>query len=143
MEKPLISVIVPVYNVKQYLRRCVDSILKQTYENIEIVLIDDGSTDESGAICDRYAQKDVRVKVIHKENGGLSDARNKGMQEARGEYFAFVDSDDYIAKDYIAYLFELIVENKAQISLCGYLKFIEKLPQKERKAVSVKKDGQE
>ena len=77
MEKPLISVIVPVYNVKQYLRRCVDSILKQTYENIEIVLIDDGSTDESGAICDRYAQKDVRVKVIHKENGGLSDARNK------------------------------------------------------------------
>ncbi len=123
MEKPLISVIVPVYNVKQYLRRCVDSILKQTYENIEIVLIDDGSTDESGAICDRYAQKDVRVKVIHKENGGLSDARNKGMQEARGEYFAFVDSDDYIAKDYMAYLFELIVENKAQISLCGYLKF--------------------
>ena len=107
MEKPLISVIVPVYNVKQYLRRCVDSILKQTYENIEIVLIDDGSTDESGAICDRYAQKDVRVKVIHKENGGVSSARNEGLKYIKGKYVNFLDSDDKLSENTLeeVYLF--------------------------------------
>ena len=123
MQKPLISVIVPVYNVEHFLRYCVDSIIEQTYKNIEIILIDDGSTDASGTICDEYEKKDFRIKVIHKENGGLSDARNKGMQKACGEYYAFVDSDDFIARDYIAYLFELIDKNKAQISVCGYLKF--------------------
>lgn len=93
--KELISVIVPVYNVEKYLRRCVDSILKQTYRNLEILLVDDGSTDGCAAICDDYGRKDVRVRVIHKENGGLSSARNVGIDAAMGELLAFVDSDDF------------------------------------------------
>ena len=96
MSKPLISVIVPVYNVEKYLGKCVDSILAQTYENLEIILVEDGTRDGCGAICDAYAAKDPRVRVIHKENGGLSSARNAGMDIARGEYFGFVDSDDWI-----------------------------------------------
>lgn len=96
MSKPLISVIVPVYNVEKYLGKCVDSILAQTYENLEIILVEDGTGDGCGAICDAYAAQDPRVRVIHKENGGLSSARNAGMDIARGEYFGFVDSDDWI-----------------------------------------------
>ena len=92
----LISVIVPVYNVAPYLRQCVDSILSQSYTNLEVLLIDDGSTDESGAICDEYAQQDSRVKVIHKSNGGLSSARNVGLSLASGEWIGFVDSDDWL-----------------------------------------------
>lgn len=94
----LISIIVPVYNVEEFLNRCVESILIQSYKNIEILLIDDGSTDNSSKICDEYSIKDKRVKVIHKENGGLSDARNIGLENANGKYIAFVDSDDYIRK---------------------------------------------
>jgi len=86
MDKPIISVIVPVYNVEPYLRRCVDSIINQTYNNLEIILIDDGSSDHSGEICDEYATKDNRIKVIHRENGGLSAARNTGLNIAKGEY---------------------------------------------------------
>lgn len=93
---PLVSVIVPVYKVEPYLRKCVDSIIGQTYRNLEIILVDDGSPDNCGCICDEYAEKDSRVKVIHKENGGLSDARNIGMQAMGGEYLAFVDSDDWL-----------------------------------------------
>ena len=93
---PLISVIIPVYKVEPYLRECVDSVLAQTYQNLEIILVDDGSPDNCPAICDEYAEKDARVKVIHKENGGVSDARNTGLQKASGEYIAFVDSDDRI-----------------------------------------------
>ncbi len=89
-----ISIIVPVYNVEKYLKECIESILSQTYKNIEIILIDDGSTDNSGKICDEYLKKDSRVKVIHKENGGLSDARNTGIEIASGKYIGFVDSDD-------------------------------------------------
>ena len=95
----LISVIVPVYNVAPYLRQCVDSILSQSYTNLEVLLIDDGSTDESGAICDEYAQQDSRVKVIHKSNGGLSSARNVGLSLASGEWISFVDSDDWLDTD--------------------------------------------
>lgn len=95
----LISVIVPVYKVERYLPKCVESILNQTYSHLEIILVDDGSPDGSGAICDALAQKDDRIRVIHKENGGLSDARNAGIQAARGEYLAFVDSDDWIEPD--------------------------------------------
>lgn len=125
MNEPLISVIVPVYNVEKYLARCVDSILAQTYTNLEVILVDDGSTDASEKMCDEFAKKDVRVRVIHKENGGLSDARNVGMQEAKGGFYAFVDSDDYIAADYIAYLYNLLNTNQAQISVCGYKKVYE------------------
>lgn len=95
-QKALISVIVPVYNVESYLPRCVDSICNQTYQNLEIILVDDGATDGSGRICDDYAARDPRVRVIHKENGGLSSARNAGIDAAQGEYIAFVDSDDWI-----------------------------------------------
>ena len=98
-ESPLISIIVPVYKVEQYLDYCVDSIVKQTYEKLEIILIDDGSPDNSPEICDRWSERDPRIKVIHKKNGGASEARNIGLDIAAGEYIGFVDSDDYIDKD--------------------------------------------
>ena len=97
----LVSVIVPVYNVEKYVGECIESLIGQSYKNIEIVLVDDGSTDSSGQLCDVYARKDIRIKVIHKENGGLSDARNVGIDSARGVYYSFVDGDDFLAKDAI------------------------------------------
>lgn len=116
--KELISVIVPVYNVEDYLERCVDSIIKQTYINLEIILVDDGSTDQSGEICDKYKEKDNRIKVIHKKNGGLSSARNKGLEIAHGEYVGFVDSDDYIAEDMYEVL-HMYMEEDVDITFCG------------------------
>lgn len=100
-EKPLISVIIPVYNVEPYLRQCLDSVVGQTYENLEILIIDDGSTDGCGKICDEYAQRDERIKVFHTENRGLSAARNLGIDEAAGEYLYFLDSDDWIDPDFL------------------------------------------
>lgn len=94
----MISIIVPVYNVERYLERCVNSLVNQTYKNIEIVLVDDGATDKSGSICDELSKQDVRIRIIHKENGGLSDARNVGIGVSKGEYILFVDSDDFVAK---------------------------------------------
>ena len=105
-----ISVIVPVYNVKLYLHKCVDSILNQTYQNIEVLLIDDGSTDGSSDICDSYTEKDSRIKVVHKKNGGLSSARNTGLDMATGEYILFVDSDDYIDIEMIRRLYDALVK---------------------------------
>ena len=99
MEQTVISVIVPIYKVEQYLRQCVDSILNQTHSALEVILVDDGSPDGSGKICDEYAARDSRVRVIHKKNGGLSDARNAGIEIARGDYIAFVDSDDWLDID--------------------------------------------
>ena len=99
MNQDLISIIVPIYNVEQYLEKCIESILNQTYQNLEIILVEDGSPDRCGKICDEYAQKDKRIKVIHKENGGLSDARNVGIKSATGTLIGFVDSDDYIAEN--------------------------------------------
>ena len=99
LEQPLISIIVPVYKVEKYLKRCVDSILTQTYQNMEVILVDDGSPDNCGAICDRYKETDNRVVVIHKKNGGLSDARNAGLDIATGEYIMFIDSDDFVEID--------------------------------------------
>lgn len=98
---PSISVIIPVYNTEKYLRRCIDSVLAQTYKDFELLLIDDGSKDSSGTICDEYAAKDARVKVFHKENGGVSSARNVGLDNAQGEWVTFVDSDDWLSKDYL------------------------------------------
>lgn len=115
---PLISIIVPVYNVEKYLERCVGSIISQTYENQEIILVNDGSPDKSGEICDTFAQIDSRIEVYHKENGGLSDARNFGVEHSSGEYIAFIDSDDYIAPNYIEYLLSLIKKYNADISAC-------------------------
>lgn len=94
MTVPLVSIIVPVYNVERYIDKCINSILEQTYPHIELLLIDDGSPDKSGAICDRYAQKDNRVRVFHKQNAGVSAARNTGINHAKGEFITFVDSDD-------------------------------------------------
>lgn len=98
MNNPLISIIVPVYNIEEYLPRCIESVLGQTYTNLELILVDDGSKDRSGAICDAYQEKDSRVRVIHKENGGSSSARNEGIAAAKGQYLGFVDSDDYVEK---------------------------------------------
>lgn len=116
----LISVIVPVYKVEAYLERCVESLLRQTYEHLEIILVDDGSPDGCPAICDAYEARDGRIRVIHQENAGLSGARNAGLSIARGEYVAFVDSDDYVAPDYIKTLYELLVESEADISQCRF-----------------------
>lgn len=111
----LISVIVPVYNVEKYLRECVDSILRQVYTNLEIILVDDGSTDSSGTMCDEYAKKDDRIRVIHKQNGGLSDARNAGLDICSGEYISFVDSDDIISDYFIEYLHDTMVRENSDI----------------------------
>ncbi|MBQ9737111.1 MAG: glycosyltransferase [Clostridia bacterium] len=119
---PLISVIVPIYKVEEYLDKCLESILAQTYKNLEIILADDGSPDNCPKICDEYAAKDERIRVIHKENGGLSDARNAGLEIATGDYIAFVDSDDYILPDMYEKLYKAIEENKADMSICNYVK---------------------
>ncbi len=118
-EDKKISVIVPVYNVEKYLKRCVDSILSQKYKNLEIILVDDGSKDQSGRICDEYLEKDNRIKVIHKVNGGLSDARNAGIDIATGDYLAFVDSDDFIASDMYTFLINSINKTRAKIAICN------------------------
>lgn len=113
MKSPLISVIVPVYNVEKYLKRCVDSLIKQTYKNLEIVLIDDGSKDSSGKLCDEISKIDKRILVLHKSNGGLSSARNTGIKIATGEYITFIDSDDWLELDTYEYCMNLIKSNQA------------------------------
>lgn len=129
MEQDLISIIVPVYNVQEYLKNCINSILNQSYKNIEIILVDDGSTDESSSICDLYVKKDNRIKVIHKENGGLSDARNMGIKSVRGKYITFVDSDDYLDENYVKVLYILITENNSDIA-CSRMKKTDSLNDK-------------
>lgn len=124
MEK-LISVVIPIYNVSQYLKQCVDSVLNQSYKNLEIILVDDGSTDDSGIISDRYALLDSRVVVIHKENGGLSDARNAGIAKAQGEYIGFVDSDDFIHPDMYRELALALEENNADIAMANWQNFFD------------------
>ncbi len=119
-EKDLISIIVPVYNVGQYLDRCMTSILQQTYRRLEIILVDDGSTDSSPAKCDAYARKDSRVRVIHKPNGGLSDARNAGLAVASGDYIGYVDSDDWIEPDMYEQMHQACAAHGAQLAVCRY-----------------------
>lgn len=116
----LITIIVPVYNTEKYLERCVNSIVNQTYDNLEIILVDDGSTDNSGKICDEYAEKDGRIKVIHKENGGVSSARNLGLNVCSGDYVGFVDSDDTIEPNMYEILYTNLIENNADISICKF-----------------------
>lgn len=125
-ETPLISVIVPVYNVEAFLPVCIESIINQTYKNLEIVLVDDGSSDACPEICNNYEKKDKRIKVIHKENGGLSDARNVGLNEAKGSYITFVDSDDYLGKNFVEITVNRCLKNDADICICDYISVEEK-----------------
>ena len=126
-----ISVIVPVYNVEAYLERCVESILKQTYSNLEILLVNDGSTDKSGELCDQLALRDQRIRVIHKENGGLSDARNRGIDEASSDLIGFIDSDDYIDEDMYETLYRHLRESNADLSMCGHYDVFHQIPEKQ------------
>lgn len=121
-ETALISVIVPVYQVADYLEECVDSLLGQTYKNTEIILVDDGSTDGSERLCDAYAEKDKRVRVVHQENGGLSCARNSGLRLAEGAYIAFVDSDDAVEEVFLETLYRLLENYQADIAACSFYK---------------------
>lgn len=123
--RPLISIIVPVYNVEAYLRKCIDSILAQTYKSIEVILVDDGSSDQSPEICDNYAKEDSRVTVMHQKNGGLSDARNTGIEAVSGSWISFIDSDDWIEEDFIERLLNLATRHKADIGICGHRKVLE------------------
>ena len=118
---PMVSVIVPVYKVERYIRKCIDSILKQSFTDFELILVDDGSPDKCGKICDEYAAKDKRIKVIHKKNGGLSDARNAGLDYATGGYICFIDSDDWIHKDLLKDNLERLVSENADVIIFNYV----------------------
>lgn len=120
MEKPLISVIVPVYKAEPYFDKCISSIANQTYTNMEIILVDDGSTDGSSELLDEIAGKDIRIKVVHKENGGVSSARNKGLELAHGEYISFVDSDDTLDPDMYETLISTAEQYNAAVAHCSY-----------------------
>ena len=122
IDNRMVSVIIPAYNVEQYVERCVYSVTKQTYRNLEIILVDDGSTDCTGIICDKLAKEDNRVSVIHKTNGGLSDARNAGIDVSRGEYISFVDSDDYIASDMLEHMMNAMCETDISMVVVGFWK---------------------
>lgn len=121
MNNDIISIVVPIYNVEQYIHKCIESIINQTYKNIEVILVDDGSPDKCGEICNEYAKKDKRIKVIHKKNGGLSDARNFGLEEAKGKYITFIDSDDYIESTYVEKLYNAIIINDVKMAQCGII----------------------
>lgn len=123
-----ISVIVPVYNVESYLKRCIDSIINQSYRNLEIILVNDGSPDNCGTICDEYTKQDQRIKVIHKTNGGLSDARNAGIALATGDYIGFVDSDDYVHPQMYEILYKNLIQTNADISICRFDRIDENHP---------------
>lgn len=120
MSNELISVVIPVFNVEKYLTRCLDSVAGQTLADLEIILVDDGSTDQSGEICDHYAKKDSRIQVIHKENGGVSTARNAALDRCTGAYIGFVDSDDYIEPEYFEKLLHAITESESDIAVAGF-----------------------
>lgn len=117
MDRPLVSIVVAIYKSERFLDKLITSIIEQTYSNLDIILVDDGSPDNSGAVCDRYAKKDNRIRVIHKPNGGTCDARNKGIEQANGEYLVIIDGDDWLAPDYIEYLLGLIQRPGVNMSM--------------------------
>ena len=121
-EKPLLSIIVPVYDVERYLQKCIDSILAQTFTDFELILVDDGSPDNCPALCDAAAAKDARIRVLHQKNGGLSAARNAGLDVARGEWIGFVDSDDYISPEMYEILYKAVQSTGSDLALCDYVK---------------------
>ena len=120
IENELVSVIIPIYNVDKYLAACIESVQKQTYQNLEMILIDDGSTDGSGKICDEYEKTDNRITVIHQENHGISQVRNRGVKEARGTYIFWIDSDDYVSESIVEELYHNLIEQNAEMSICNY-----------------------
>jgi glycosyltransferase EpsJ len=124
MKSELISIIVPVYNVEKYLERCINSLVNQTYSNLEIILVDDGSTDQSGKMCDTYAERYPNIKVVHKKNAGLGYARNTGLENATGKYVAFVDSDDYVEYNMISNLYNDIIRNDADACIGGFRRVV-------------------
>ncbi len=132
----LVSVIVPIYNVEKYLPKCVDSIISQKYTNLEIILVDDGSPDKSGDIADQYAKKDERIHVIHKKNGGLSDARNAGIDAALGEYLVFIDSDDYIHPEMISRMMDAVKKTSSDMAVCA----VRNVRENETVPVEIEKD---
>ena len=121
MKTPLISVVLPIYNIESYLDRCMKAVLDQTYRNLEIIMVDDGSPDDCPLMCDDYAEEDPRVIALHKTNGGLSDARNYGIAHAAGEYITCIDPDDYVDADYIEYLYSLIVKYETKMAICQHV----------------------
>ena len=123
VKHPLLSVIVPIYNVEDYLNECIESIIKQTYKDLEIILVDDGSTDKSGIICDEYVKKDGRICVIHKTNKGLLEARLTGVEKAKGKYITFVDSDDWIVENMYEDLLRTLETSNAEIVICGIYRY--------------------
>jgi glycosyltransferase involved in cell wall biosynthesis len=125
-QTPTISVIMPIYKVAKYLRRCLESIKKQTYTDFEVLMIDDGSPDESGSICIEYQQNDSRFHYYRKANGGAASARNYGLSLAQGKYFAFIDSDDFLGKDYLKLLYDQVVNNHCDIAIISYYMLDEK-----------------
>ena len=120
MTEELISVVVPIYKVEKFLPTCIESIIRQSYRNLELILVDDGSPDSCPSICEKYKQVDSRIKVIHKKNGGLSDARNAGLKIAEGKWITFIDSDDYVGIDFLKELYRVAVVNETDISICDY-----------------------
>lgn len=118
--KPLVTVVIPVYNISEYVAKCLESVVKQDYENLEIIVVDDGSTDESGKICDKFALKDSRVKVFHRKNQGLSEARNFGISKAQGKYVALVDGDDFVKKDFVKVMVNAAEKTGAGVVICGF-----------------------
>ena len=119
-DEPLISVVVPVWNISGYVLKCLESIKQQSYTNLEIIVVDDGSTDDSGKVCDEFRKRDKRVRVFHKKNGGLSSARNFGMEKSRGEIIAFIDGDDYIDDNFIKIMYETMAKDDSDVVICGY-----------------------
>ena len=116
----LVSIIIPVYKVEKYLAQCIESVLSQDYSNIEVILVDDGSPDKCGLICDEFAKKDSRITVIHKQNEGLSSARNSGIDIAKGKYISYIDSDDYISDKYISTMINEFSDNNTDLVICSY-----------------------
>jgi glycosyltransferase involved in cell wall biosynthesis len=136
MNKYKVSVIIPVYNVEEYIKDCLESIKAQTYSNWEVIIVDDGSPDNSGKIADQYSEMDKKFKVIHKENGGVSSARNRGLREAIGEFVLFIDSDDWISKNHIEYLLEM--QKKDDADMCISTSLYTKMNEKQSKHISIK-----
>ena len=120
LKNPLLSVVIPAYNVEEYVDACLDSVVSQTYSNLEIIIVNDGSTDDTGAKCDAWTAKDDRIRVIHTDNFGVCAARNKGLDEAKGDFFALVDSDDYLNSDMFGVLMKKAMTSDADIVVCGY-----------------------